>query len=353
MNKIYFLPLLYMIGIQGCSNERSHSAGLAEHSTRNQCIINHASDVPKQMPCLENNAKAGSAIDQYNLAIALRDGLNGQHNNPAEVFFWMKQAAEQGRSDAQLNLGVMYMEGLGVPADREQALFWLNQALANGRNEAYTNIGNVYEKMPPIDEKLAFQNHQQGANAGQQFAQANLGRCYLYGIGVEANHEKGISLLTEAADNGVPFAQDMLIQIHLDGKTLPQNKKKAFELSQKYADMGYATGLYNLGVMYEQGWGVEVNHTQSAEYFRKAAEKNQVSAQYNLALMLWEGKYIQQNEEEAIALFKTAAEHNCGKAMDSLTRIFLPTTEVHQFWKEQRKQLQKYQDVCADLNMPK
>lgn len=339
-----------MLIMQGCHSETANSTQSSNNTVLNQCTINHVSGIPKQMPCLEKNAKAGSAIDQYNLAIVLRDGLNGQHNNPAEAFFWMKQAAEQGRSDAQLNLGVMYMEALGVPADREQALFWLNQALANGRSEAYTNIGNVYEKMPPIDEKLAFQNHQQGANAGQPFAKANLGRSYLYGIGVEANHHQGISLLTEAADNGVQFAQNLLIQIHLDGKILPQNKKKAFELSQKYAQSGSSTALYNLGVMYEQGWGVEVNHTQSAEYFRKAAEKNEVPAQYNLALMLWEGKYIQQNEEEAIALFKTAAEHNCGKAMDSLTRIFLPTTEVHQFWKEQRKKLQKYQDVCADLN---
>lgn len=242
----------------------------------------------------------------------------------------------------------MYLDAFGVNANREQAMLWLNKALANGRNEAYTNIGRVHEEMLPINKKLAFQNYQKSADAGSEFAKAHLGRCYLFGIGTSIDREKGLSLLNDAANQGIEFAQNIMIQAYINGVAVPQNYQTAFELSQKYAQLeNTSAAFYNLGVMYEQGWGTEVNHQKSAEYFRKASEQNNIPAKYNLALMLWEGKYIDKNEEEAINLFKTAAENNCGKAMESLTHIFSPNTEVHKFWQEERKKLQKYQDICA------
>ena len=38
---------------------------------------------------------------------------------------------EAGDSDAQIGLGLLYMEGKGVPKDKEKAVEWYNQSAIN------------------------------------------------------------------------------------------------------------------------------------------------------------------------------------------------------------------------------
>jgi uncharacterized protein len=47
-----------------------------------------------------------------------------KQNNSAEAAKWFYLAADQGRADAQSNLGSMYAEGEGIPPDFAQALMW-------------------------------------------------------------------------------------------------------------------------------------------------------------------------------------------------------------------------------------
>ncbi len=44
---------------------------------------------------------------------------------------WYRKAAEQGRANAQHNLGVMYERGQGVPQDYAQAHMWFILAASN------------------------------------------------------------------------------------------------------------------------------------------------------------------------------------------------------------------------------
>ena len=48
-------------------------------------------------------------------------------------------AAEQGDADAQNNLGGMYAEGLGVPADPVEAYMWFELAAEQGHAMAGRN----------------------------------------------------------------------------------------------------------------------------------------------------------------------------------------------------------------------
>lgn len=95
INKKYFISIFCGLFIQGCDGKETSSPVNAQlNTTITGCTITQPSDVPKQISCLQKNAKAGSNIDQYNLAIALRDGLIDGTPNPQEAFFWMKKAAE-------------------------------------------------------------------------------------------------------------------------------------------------------------------------------------------------------------------------------------------------------------------
>ena len=59
-----------------------------------------------------------------------------------------KPLAEQGNTDAQYNLGVMYGKGRGVPQDDKTALKWYRLAAEQGNAAAQHNLGCMYEKGP-------------------------------------------------------------------------------------------------------------------------------------------------------------------------------------------------------------
>ena len=48
----------------------------------------------------------------------------------------MLKAAEQGLAIGQYLAGVMLVEGIGAPADRERAVHWLERSAVNGDSDA-------------------------------------------------------------------------------------------------------------------------------------------------------------------------------------------------------------------------
>jgi len=54
------------------------------------------------------------------------------------------QAAEQGHPQAQCNLGICYMDGLGVGKDEAEAVKWLSKASEQGDAHAEYSFGVAY-----------------------------------------------------------------------------------------------------------------------------------------------------------------------------------------------------------------
>jgi TPR repeat protein len=57
---------------------------------------------------------------------------------------WFRKAAEQGNSDAQLDLSACYFKGEGVHEDSAEAVTWLRKAAEQGHVEAQANLGRCY-----------------------------------------------------------------------------------------------------------------------------------------------------------------------------------------------------------------
>jgi len=65
---------------------------------------------------------------------------------------WFRRAADQGIALAQLNLGLLYANGAGVPQDNVEALKWIDLAIyalpAGGvRSDAAKAVADVAGKM--------------------------------------------------------------------------------------------------------------------------------------------------------------------------------------------------------------
>ena len=63
--------------------------------------------------------------------------------------------AEQGNAKAQYNLGLMYVNGQGVPQDYVLAHMWWNLSGSNGYKDAVTNRNIIEKRMSPSQKEKA------------------------------------------------------------------------------------------------------------------------------------------------------------------------------------------------------
>jgi TPR repeat protein len=70
----------------------------------------------------------------------------GVDRNPAEAARWWREAADQGLSQAQFNLGVLYEQGQGVKVDYSEAAKWYELAAAQGDRNAAQRLTNLQQR---------------------------------------------------------------------------------------------------------------------------------------------------------------------------------------------------------------
>ncbi len=116
----------------------------------------------------------------------------------------MKALAEQGNATAQFILGVMYLNGEGVPQDYAAAMEWYKLAVAQGNADAQYNLGlmNVRGQGVIQDHKEAVRLYGLAAAQGYATAQYNLGLMYVRGQGVIQDDVYAHMWLNIAASSG-------------------------------------------------------------------------------------------------------------------------------------------------------
>ena len=93
-------------------------------------------------------AERGLAFAQVNLGL-MYDLGEGVPGNEAEAVRWYRLAAEQGYALAQTNLGLMYATGEGVPQNNARAYMWWSVAAAQGNESARGNRDIVADRLAP------------------------------------------------------------------------------------------------------------------------------------------------------------------------------------------------------------
>ena len=79
---------------------------------------------------------------------------------------------------AAVNLGLLYLDGLGTEVDYAEALKWTQLAADSGQPIALNNLGHIYENGLGVtaDRDKAIAYYQQSADQGYQLAADNLAR---------------------------------------------------------------------------------------------------------------------------------------------------------------------------------
>ena len=164
----------------------------------------------------------------------------------------LKQVAYAGDARAQVQLGMIYLTGDGVPKDDTEAMKWLRMAA------------------------------DQDNPAGERY----LAEMYFKGRGAPADNMEAAKWLRMSADQGDAQSQHNLAALYTQGLGVPKNMKEAANWMRKAADQNLADAQYALGVFYETGQGVIEDPIEAAKWYRKAVDQDNVPAMNNLALLM-------------------------------------------------------------------
>src|SRR5689334_13332528 len=93
-------------------------------------------------------------------------------NYPTTTMLEEYQAAEQGNTDAQCNLGGCYEYGIGVEKDEQKAVEWYQKAAELGNARAHYCLGCCYENGIGVEknERKAVEWYQKAAELGNGLA---------------------------------------------------------------------------------------------------------------------------------------------------------------------------------------
>ena len=137
-----------------------------------------------------------------------------------EAFTLFKQAAEKGHIRAQMKVGLMYEQGLGVAKNSNAAIEWYKKAAKKGSIEAAHRL-DIYKKSVKIGGRKQFADTRTRAAelrlaySGSTDAQFNVGKIYAKGIGVPRNYVQAYVWFNIAAAGGSDKAREQRNQLNV------------------------------------------------------------------------------------------------------------------------------------------
>lgn len=208
---------------------------------------------------MQVQAEDGNVESQFTIGALMLHGSDAYPVTKGKVYIaqdqvaglkWLRKAAAQNHPEAQYNIGLAYLRGLGVVQSRDKALPWFRRAADGGEVNAQGIIGEVL---------------------------------YWGADGIAKHPEEGIKFLRPAAKHGIARAQHCLGHAYFHGKVVPKDLRAAFLWWQKASKQGNADSQYNLAWCYWNAQGVQVDQDKAIKWMQKAVAGGEARAPKDLA----------------------------------------------------------------------
>ena len=299
-------------------------------------------------------ADAGSSEGAHRLALVYAQGLADTPHDEARALQLFQKAAMAGHTRAQINLGILYMRGLGVPRDLINARAWLEKAAASGDPQALYTLGRAMdegsEQIAP-DPVRAADLYRRAAEKGHVLAGLRYGLALSEGVGIKRDVVQAQKWLARARDNGVPEAAlalgDMAARTPAsrDKAANERTVQSAVSWYQVAAQGGVPSAQFKLANAYFSGVGVARDPMQAMLWYSRAAQQGLPQAQHALGIMLMGGvtgapdpvegyKWLLLAEKAGNPDSRAVREKSAGQLADkdrrqaeSLAQRFTPTLE--------------------------
>jgi len=143
---------------------------------------------------------------------------------------WLVRAANQDFAPAEVNLGILYANGVGVAHDDEEALHWFKKAARKHFATAEFLLGTMYETGAGVslNYEEAAGWYRKAAGHGHPMAQNNLGGMYQRGQGVSQDLDQAKKLFTLAAQQGNAVSCANLATLNMGANGFPRDDRAAY-----------------------------------------------------------------------------------------------------------------------------
>lgn len=170
------------------------------------------------------------------------------NKGPADAFPWYQKAASQGHRMSMYSVGLCYYKGIGLDQPHlDQALEWFEKSARLGVVEAMSYMSRMY-----LQYMVSCSTNHQPVIAQQHFV-------------------KAVHWLKHGCEKNDTYCQRELGKIYLTGKGLTADHRLAFDLLQKASLKNDPEAITFLGDCYHKGTGVEKNMEIAIEHYLRAA----------------------------------------------------------------------------------
>lgn len=224
---------------------------------------------------LQQKAESGDAAAQLILAKACFDKWD-KHYNPAEGEKWLLKAAESGSTDAEMQLGDLY-----VTHDRIKALGWYEKAASHGAVAALEQVcaAYFYGGVVETDWNKVALFCQKAADNHIAIGLTAMGVAYAEGKGgVPLDQIKALDYLAQADGMNDPYAAEYLGRLNLAGHLVPQDYARSAFYFRKAMGYGRIKTAAYLAQQYDKGLGVSAEPLEAARLYYFAAIAGQPEA---------------------------------------------------------------------------
>jgi TPR repeat protein len=171
--------------------------------------------------------------------------------------------AETDDADAQFEVGIMYLKGQGVKADRGKAVEWLQASADNGNELAVSKMSRMKKNVQ------VFQARSKNAERGDANAQYETGRMLFGGKGTTIDAQQAVNWLQKAVNQGHKKAATRLGIIYYKGNGVPANPGRAVELFKSVA-ASQVLAQYYMGEAYADGRGIAQDFHAAIDWYQQS-----------------------------------------------------------------------------------
>lgn len=281
---------------------------------------------------LEQKANNGDTDAQLELAQYYRWKSNIADSRE-KAAYWYMQAAEQGNAKAQYELGKCYHNGHVVQKDVDKAFYWYNQAATRGYVDAQIFLARSYVEGKEVEKNRELSLYWYGRAAEQDDTDAMLclARAYEKGVdGIGKNYKLSAywyDKMSKANPDNL-FTRWSAIRMrglaYYEGSGLEQDYSKAFACFMEAKEECPA----ELGDCYFYGHGVKADFGEAVFWYNEAVEHSLVGRNkglHGLARCYYEGKGVKQDFLTAIHLWERLGDaesaYNLGKCYELGTGV--------------------------------
>ena len=175
--------------------------------------------------------------------------------------------AQQGNPDAQYYLGLMYMNGVGVEQNFQEAFNWYLAAATQGHVAAMHQTGNAYVGGQGVEmdmdkfiywvEKAQQARRESNRKYVDELRQRNDPHAEAFERGLEAQlsqkYDEALPIWRDLAAKDVAAVQRHLAKLHLHGYGVTENRSTAIEWYRRAANLGDAESQFELGLFIMSG----------------------------------------------------------------------------------------------------